>query len=120
MINKELEFKIKGNAYKISFPNVGQYIDIQTTKMALSKNQYGSMERSFLPVMQRALNMIDIESIFSILCPEMIKDLFPNGFNELGIKDYQELEKAYSEQVVPWWQEIENLFTPEKEEKSEE
>ena len=120
MINKELEFKVKGNVYKIKFPNVGEYIDIQTMKMSLSRNQYGSMERAFLPSMQRALNMVDIESILTVLCPDLVKNLVPEGFSKLGLKDYKELEGAYSEQIVPWWKEIEDIFTPEKEEKKTE
>lgn len=116
MLNKELEITVKGNSYKVKFPNVGQYIDLQAMKMSLSSNQYGSMERSFHPSMQRALNMVDVEAIFTVLCPELIKDLVPTSFSDMGLADYRELEEVYKAKVIPWWEQIEEIFVPQKEE----
>ena len=101
-----MNFKIKGNEYLLKFPNVGNFRRIESLKQALSNGMYASMVGTYTDAAQSAADMIDIESYFSVLCPDLLKDFKCESFSDLGLKDFMELQNAYKEQFVPWWNEI--------------
>ena len=113
-MNRTLELKVKGNTYTIEFPNIGKFQNVESTKQVLSKGMYSSLLSTGTISSVEALDMIDIESYFSILVPSLIKDLKCNTFSELDLEDYIELKKAYLEQFVPWWNDIMGLLNPKK------
>jgi hypothetical protein len=107
-----LEFKLKSNNYTIKFPNVGQIEDIECTKQLISKGMYSSLMQMGTRAANDTLDMIDMEAFFSILCPDLVKDLKSDSFRDLGIVDFMELKKAYIKQFVPWWVEIQKILRP--------
>ena len=111
-VNENFVLKIKGNTYSIEFPRVGEYRAIEVMKQNLSLNAYGSMARSMTSATEEALDMIDVEAYFSILCPKLIEDLKCSSFSELGLLDYIEIKKVFKESFIPWWNEIEKLLRP--------
>ena len=110
-INENLVFTLKGRSYEMTFPRVGEYRTIQTLKQTLSFNTYGSLSRNQMRASEDALDMIDMEAYFSVLCPKLEKDL-KCAFSELGLLDYLELRKVFKEQFLPWWNEVEELLHP--------
>ena len=96
-------FKVKGNEYPIEFPSVGKFRRIETLKQILSSNTYNSLSNTFTTEAQQAADTVDIESALTVLCPDLLKDLKCNSFEDLGFADYMELRKCYVEQFVPWW-----------------
>jgi hypothetical protein len=103
-MEETLIFKLKGNDYTINFPNVGSFRAIEATKQILSSGTYGSLEKTNTMQAQKALDIIDIEATFTVLCPDLLgKGLKSNDFSKLGMKDLKELHEAYLEQFVPWW-----------------
>lgn len=92
--------------YKISFPTVGEYYDIQCLKAELSKNNYGGLMTSRTIDAVQALDMIDIEATLTVLAPQLIRDLKVKRFSELGLLDYAKIKKAYVETVSPFMSEI--------------
>jgi hypothetical protein len=112
-INQGLTFRLKGNEYFIEFPRVGEYRRIETLKQSLSLNTYGSMVRSMTAAAEEALDMIDMEAYFSVMCPKLIEDLKCDSFSDLGLLDYKELKREYQEKFVPWWNDIQKLLQPE-------
>ena len=50
--------KVKGKEYKITFPNVGQYYDIEALKQSLGKGFYNMMLGNRSVAGQNALDMI--------------------------------------------------------------
>lgn len=101
---------IKGREYNIPYPNVGQYCRIESTKQLLSSGNYSSMMLTGSASTNHALDMIDIESSISILCPDLIKDLKVSKFSQLGISDYKEIRDEYIKKVAPFFKEINNLL----------
>lgn len=111
-LNENLMFQLKGKTYELSFPRVGEYRTIQAMKQTLSLNTYGSMSRAMMASTEEALDMIDMEAYFSVLCPKLIEDLKCDSFSELGLLDYKEVKKVFKDQFVPWWNAIEELLQP--------
>ena len=107
-----LEFKIKGNTYVLKFPNVGGYKQIQINKQILSGHTYKGLTQTPYEGSQIAADIVDIEALFSVIAPEkFFKDLECDSVSEMGMLDLKELRKAYREQVVPWWNEIEKALS---------
>lgn len=110
-VNETLTFTLKGKSYEMTFPRVGEYRTIEAMKQTLSLNTYGSLSRNMMRASEEALDMIDMEAYFTILCPKLEKDL-KCAFSELGLLDYLEIKKVFKEQFFPWWEQIEQLLHP--------
>ena len=119
MINESLMFTLKGRSYEMTFPRVGEYRAIEAMKQSLSMGNYGSMYRTMMVSSEEALDMIDMEAFFSVLCPKLAKDLKCDSFSELGLLDYIEIKKVYKEKVLPWWLSVEQLLHPKVEKQEE-
>lgn len=98
-----LVFKIKSNEYTIKFPNVGEFRSIESAKQALSSGMYSSLVKTNTKSAQTAADIVDIEATFTILCPDLVEALGSKSFSELGMKDFNELNTAYLDQFIPWW-----------------
>lgn len=116
-VNENLIFTLKGRSYEMTFPRVGEYRTIEAMKQTLSLNTYGSLYRSMMTSSEEALDMIDMEAYFSVLCPKLIEDLKCESFSELGLLDYLAVKKVFKEQFTPWWNEIETLLRPNSKKK---
>lgn len=112
-INENLILNFRGENFPIKFPRVGEYRNIEVMKQTLSGNVYGGMARSMTSAAEEALDMIDMESYFTVLCPDLFKKLKCDSFSELGLVDYTEIRKVFKKNFVPWWQSIEKLLRPE-------
>ena len=109
----ELSLQVKGNTYTIEVPTVGDMIDVERMKMALSNGFYNEMMRTQTITAQESLMAIDIQSHFTILSPKLISDLKCEDIRKLSGNDYRELKKAYVEGFLPWWNNWVKLFKEE-------
>ena len=108
-MTREIKVTIRENSYKATFPKVGQLIDIENMKAILSNGMYGSMESSRTIDSQFALDMIDMEAYYSVLIPDLIKDLKVKSFRDLEIEDSVELRKIFVKDLLPFikkWRDI--------------
>ena len=94
--------EVKENKYELKFPTMGNFLDIESRRMALSNGTYSQLLRSALISSGIALDMIDMAATLSVLCPKLIKDLKAESLLDLDIMDAQELENAYKKSVKPW------------------
>lgn len=113
-MEKTISLRIKSNSYEISFPNIGQFQTIESLKQVLSKGMYAGLMNTTTVSAFEVLDMVDMESYFSVLCPKLIEDLKCKTFGELGLEDYLELKKIYQESFMPWWNEILDMLSPKK------
>lgn len=111
-MNKDLIFTVLDNTYKITFPNVGQFQSIESLKQVISRGMYSSLITTNTVSSNNALDMIDIEAYFTVLCPDLIKDLKCDKFSNLGIIDYLVIKESYDKQFIPWWNELIKLISP--------
>lgn len=101
-LNNTIKLHVKGNEYTVSFPTVGQFRSIETLKSVLSNGSYGAMLSQNTVYSNKALDIIDMEACLTVLAPDLFKDL-KCQFKDLGFEDYAELEEAYKEQFLPWY-----------------
>lgn len=112
-INENLVLNFRGENFSIKFPRVGEYRNIEVMKQSLSANAYGGMIRSMSQSSEEALDMIDMEAYFTVLCPTFLEKLKCDSFSELGLVDYAEIRNIFKTNFVPWWRAIEKLLRPE-------
>lgn len=99
--------KVFGETHTVQFPNVGQHMDIEAMKQSLTNGKYGEMVRAGVKTSDRNLDLVDAISTFSVLLPK-IKDRFSGSLLSIEIKAGLELAKSYTEQYVPWYNNIMN------------
>ena len=112
--SSELVLPLQGNNYIIKFPKVGQFIDIESRKAILSSGQYRSLSASYSP----AVSYIDVFATFTILIPDLIKDLRVESLFDLDLSELQPLVDFYEGKYLPWYNEWQDYLKTEK--KSEE
>lgn len=111
----ELSLTVKGNNYTIKVPEIGHMIDIERLRMVLSGGYYFEMLKNNTFTSQESLMVIDIQSTFSILCPQLMEDLQCSDLKKLSATDYKELRKAYVDKFMPWWNNWLNILKGDKE-----
>ena len=66
-MEKSLKLKIAGKDYMVKFPNVGQTLDIESLKSALTNGTYGDLVKMQTKTANDALDLADTLATFSIL-----------------------------------------------------
>lgn len=89
------------NSYIIKAPNAGQLIDIENLKITLSP-MYRELAKKGMILSDLALDIIDMQAYFSVLCPQLLKDV-KVSLDELALPDLLQLRDAYHKQFLPWW-----------------
>lgn len=101
-------FKIGQKQFTAKFPNVGQIIDLDAMKQALSGNRYGSMAASGLASAYYALDLIDAISFYQIVCPEVGRYYDIKNYADLELDKVEDLMKAWKDEIQPWFIETMN------------
>ena len=99
--------KIKGHEYKMSFPTVGQYYEIETQKQFLGRGYYNTLLGNRTQAAADALDMI-------VMLPDLLADMKVTSFKQLGIKDYVEVRDIYNKEVLPFIKEVEKMMNPNR------
>lgn len=118
-MNRELNLKIKENIYKVEFPNVGKFIDVETRKAELSGDKYLSLLKIGTFSSIKALDFIDMVAWFEALLPDkfFIDDLKVDNILNLGVLDAKILLQVYKEQFLPWitqWMKLAEVIIEDK------
>lgn len=104
------KFKFQDREYSIEFPNVGQYMEIESNKLDYSNNKYSSFITSRTFSALRAVQIVECVSILSVLCPNLFKDMKVENYSEIDAKDFVELIKIYQKEISPWYSKWFNEF----------
>jgi hypothetical protein len=102
-VRKPLIFNVKGNNYTIKTPTAGQLWQIEEAKSIISNGHYGNVMSNRTFWSEYNLDNIDMFSYFSILCPDLMKDIKVDSWTELDPFDLEELKDAYRKQFTPWF-----------------
>lgn len=101
-LNRELVVEIAGHSYRLAFGRTGDLIDIEVRKGQFSQNQYAHMIGTATATGNYASFIVDAFATFSVLAPEMAKNLNKKSFFDLDLTDTQKIVEVYVTKVLPW------------------
>ena len=120
MIERSKKITIGKKSFVVEFPNVGQILDIESMKLALTNNRYGIMAKSDIKSMYYALDVVDAVSFLTVVAPEVGKYFNVGNYLSLSPEKVQEFVDVYQKDIYPWYaQTLEELKNPVKNEESE-
>lgn len=108
MIERKKKFTIGKHSFVADFPNVGQIIDIESLKQALTSNRYGQMAMSGIESQYFALDIVDAISFYQVCAPAVANAYNISNYAELSYEDAKEIIEAYQKQIRPWYAEVMN------------
>lgn len=109
--NKKLSFKIEDNDYEVTFPNNGEFIEIESMKSKLSRGEYASISDNLTLEAQIAKYTVDLIAFFGTCCPKVRTDLKVDSLSELDMLSSKKILKVYVDEILPWlklWIEVIN------------
>lgn len=119
LVTKSIIFRDR--TFNLSFPTVGQLIDIRVTEQQLSR---GTTKELLLGTGEDVDAYIYIRTFshIKVLMPELMASLNVDSILDLSLLDYQDLVDLYSDEIQPWlteWQtQLKEKMTSRKSEKT--
>lgn len=108
-VKREIVAEYNGRKFIVKFPNVGQLIDIEGLKNALTGGRYGMFAASGIKSMYFVLDMVDAISFFSVMCPQLKKEVVGEqdvDYTQMNPEAVKPIVEVYRKQVLPWYSEI--------------
>ena len=106
MIEREIAITYNDKKFIVKFPNVGQLMDIESLKMALTGGKYGTFAASGIKSMYFVLDMVDAISFFSVMCPRLKNFITQEDvdvdYTQMKPESVKPLVDIYKKDVMPW------------------
>ena len=110
MIEREIAITYNDKKFIVKFPNVGQLMDIESLKMALTGGKYGTFAASGIKAMYFVLDMVDAISFFSVMCPRLKNFITQEDvdvdYTQMKPESVKPLVDIYKKDVMPWYNKI--------------
>lgn len=116
--NRELSFKLEGKDYLMKFPNTGELMEIAIMRARLSGGKYDMLSNTQILGDKLAQFSIDTIVHFSILSPDLLKNLNVKSYLDLELMDMKKIITLYIKEVLPWlntWYEVLNSIDEDTE-----
>lgn len=107
-LQRQKKFNIGEKTFVANFPNIGQIIDLESLKQALTSNRYGQMAASGIASMYYALDLVDAIAFYQIVVPEVAKFYDIRNYASLSVDKSKSLVEVYQQQIRPWFDETLN------------
>lgn len=101
--SRKTTITIDNREYNLEFPSVGEYIEIETLKTDISLGKFAQLLSSRTVSSLRAIQIVEIVAILTVLCPQLIEDLKVKSILDLDIQDFIKIMKSYQKDVAPWY-----------------
>ena len=118
-MERSITVTIGKNDYQVNYPNVGNQIDIEILKSKIADGNYDMLRFSNNPLFQEQADRIYMIAVFTILIPELKKDLNVKSFFDLKEEESAELMRVYNRDFIPWFIEIKKQIRESLKEKEE-
>ena len=102
---KSISVEIEGNLYQINYPNNGQLIDIEALKINLSKGTIDGLLFARTAGSQLAYLTVEMIATFTVLIPQLVKDMRVDSFLDLTPLETKGLLKVFQAEYHPWFKE---------------
>lgn len=110
MIEREITFSYNDKKFQVKFPNVGQLIDIESLKNALTGGKYGSFAASGVKSMYFILDIVDTIAFLTVMCPKLKNFITEEedgiDYTQMKPETVKTLVTVYKEQILPWYSNI--------------
>ena len=110
MIEREIVINYNGKKFQVKFPNVGQMIDIESLKSALTGGKYGAFAASGIKSMYFVLDMVDTIAFLSVVCPNLKRYVAGDEdgleYTEMKPETIKALVNIYKKEILPWYSKI--------------
>ena len=106
MIERQKKFNIGERQFVANFPNVGQLIDMESLKQALTNNRYGVMAQSGVASMYDALDMVDAIAFLQVVVPDVARYLNIKSYAALPPERMRQFVEAYTKEIRPWYDSV--------------
>ena len=110
MIEREITFSYNDKKFQVKFPNVGQLIDIESLKNALTGGKYGSFAASGVKSMYFILDIVDTIAFLTVMCPKLKNFITEEedgiDYTQMKPETVKTLVTVYKEQILPWYSKI--------------
>ena len=110
MIEREITISYNGKKFQVKFPNVGQLIDIESLKNALTGGKYGSFAASGVKSMYFILDIVDTIAFLTVMCPKLKNFITEEedgiDYTQMKPETVKTLVTVYKEQIFPWYSKI--------------
>ena len=110
MIEREITISYHGKKFQVKFPNVGQLIDIESLKNALTGGKYGSFAASGVKSMYFILDIVDTIAFLTVMCPKLKNFITEEedgiDYTQMKPETVKTLVTVYKEQILPWYSKI--------------
>lgn len=107
MIEREITITYNDKKFIIKFPNVGQLMDIEALKMALTGGKYGTFAASGIKSMYFVLDMVDAIAFFSVMCPRLKNYITEEDtdvdYTQMNPQSIKPLVEIYKKRIAPWY-----------------
>lgn len=108
--NDSVQITVENNTYTIKLPNTGQLIDIEVLKNRISKGQYLNLISGTNDAIYSSA-IVDAISSFSVLIPDLEKDINYKNILELPLIKMKSILDQYINVYKPWYNEWMNVIT---------
>lgn len=112
-IERVKKFNIGEKTFTVNFPNVGQMIDIESMKQALTNNKYGAMAASGVLTAYIVLDAVDAISFFQVCIPDFARYYNITNYTDLANEKVKEITDVYRKEIKPWYTKILRSLTEE-------
>lgn len=110
MIEREITISYSNKKFQVKFPNVGQLIDIESLKNALTGGKYGSFAASGVKSMYFILDIVDTIAFLTVMCPKLKNFITEEedgiDYTQMKPETVKTLVTVYKEQILPWYSKI--------------
>lgn len=110
MIEREITISYNDKKFQVKFPNVGQLIDIESLKNALTVGKYGSFAASGVKSMYFILDIVDTIAFLTVMCPKLKNFITEEedgiDYTQMKPETVKTLVTVYKEQILPWYSKI--------------
>lgn len=110
MIEREIVITYNDKKFNIKFPNVGQIIDIESLKNALTGSRYGAFAASGVKSMYFILDIVDTIAFLTVMCPKLKNFITEEDegadYTKMKPETIKTLIDVYKKQILPWYSKI--------------
>lgn len=102
-MERSINFQFEGKSFNVDFPNYSRLLRIETLKSKFTSGEYGAMLSAGTKSSVIALDIVDMASLFTVLCPDLQSQIKGSSFMELTPGEMAPLMKIYKKKIAPWW-----------------